>query len=193
MFTHEDMAVSSIIVVFGNIRDTLQVLLNAPTIARQFVIKALKSGLRACGIGNHSGRTDRQSDSLQTYGVRLQRVDVEFWELSTSSWRFPCLFKLENGWKTALWWRTQVLRRTQWLELVSFNNHIPYPTSAFCEQLHVLWKFKPNWVVPFWPCAPHSGKGPVVSTIQLPNSIIPDPFRQTQLYLTSSSPTRLCI
>lgn len=32
-FTHEDMAVPSIIVIFGNIRDTLQVFLTAPTIA----------------------------------------------------------------------------------------------------------------------------------------------------------------
>lgn len=39
---------------------------------------------------------------------------------------------------------------------------------------------------------PHLGKEPVLGTIQLPNSITLDPFRQTQLYLTFSGPTQLC-
>ena len=165
-FTHEDMAVPSIIVIFGNIRDTLQVFLTAPTIAT--VVRYNGSQEWPQGLRYWSPpRDNRQSVSLQTYWVRLQRVDVEF----CSAQENP------RGWS---WW-------------VSVNSRISYPISAFCEQLHILGKFKPNWVVPFWPCAPHSGKGPVVSTIHLPNSIIPDAFRQTQLYLTNSSPTRLCL
>lgn len=42
------------------------------------------------------------------------------------------------------------------------------------------------------PCTTHFGQGPVLSKIQLLSSITPDSFRQTQLYLTFSGPTRLC-
>lgn len=56
------MTVPSIIVIFGNVRDILKVFLNAPTIAI-IVIMVLKSGLRACGIGNHAV-TDREAESI---------------------------------------------------------------------------------------------------------------------------------
>ena len=93
-----------------------------------------------------------------------------------------------------------VIRPVGWLSTHSWLAPIiTFSTLFFLfyKQFLALWKvfnenFRPNWVASLWPRAPHFGKGPVLSTIQLLNSITPDPFRQTQLYLTFSGPTRLC-